>query len=370
MFAAGATPLAIFRQAVATAIGRIHEDDRAPLFLRFLKDGPYEDVGEIPVELRDRRLTDAETTAVIAFIYSHTVNCFKGAIAELLAVGPCLRVLRELQAEGRLPREARLYVGDAVWTRQLRGDVFAKGADLHILVERSGGATAPSVVMAGVAEVKSYLARVESLRRQLEQHQARTRRGLRVGDVVYAADQVTVGHGPDGEAARITVVPAGWGLPRSFRLERRGGRRFLHVHPLVPPEAGDVVERVGPLDWRVTLRWSKEALDAAGFGMTFWFMEKVGEALYADGVPREWEPMTPPEAGQNAAKQALYYAIRRCPAGSRAEQRAIALYNSYGFGCALGMNFRNAEGRREMLWPEDLDEILADGKTKSGCRIV
>jgi len=46
--------------------------------------------------------------------------------------------------------------------------------------------------------------------------------------------------------------------------------------------------------------------------------------------------------------------------------RAIALYNSYGFGYALGMNFRNADGRREMLWPPDLDEIDAAGKTREG----
>ena len=50
-------------------------------------------------------------------------------------------------------------------------------------------------------------------------------------------------------------------------------------------------------------------------------------------------------------------------------QRAIALYNSYGFGYMLGMNFRNRAGKREMLWPQDLDEILEHGETKSGCRI-
>jgi hypothetical protein len=49
-------------------------------------------------------------------------------------------------------------------------------------------------------------------------------------------------------------------------------------------------------------------------------------------------------------------------------RRAIALYNSYGFGYMLGMNFRNRTGKREMLWPQDLDEILEHGETKSGCR--
>lgn len=98
-------------------------------------------------------------------------------------------------------------------------------------------------------------------------------------------------------------------------------------------------------------------------------MGKVGEALFAQrGVPREWSEMTPSEAGENAAKMMLYYAILRCQS-ARDQQRAIALYNSYGFGCALGMNFKNGQGKREMLWPQDLDEILSSGTTRSGCRI-
>ncbi len=55
---------------------------------------------------------------------------------------------------------------------------------------------------------------------------------------------------------------------------------------------------------------------------------------------------------------------------ARRLNRAIALYNTYGFGYALGMNFRNPEGKREMVWPQDLDEILAHGQNKDGCRIV
>jgi hypothetical protein len=98
-------------------------------------------------------------------------------------------------------------------------------------------------------------------------------------------------------------------------------------------------------------------------------MEKVGEVIYSRGVPREWSEMTPAEAGRNASKQMLYYAILRCRTAPES-QRAIALYNTYGFGYALGMNFKDPKGRRKMLWPEDLDEILASGKTKSGCRIV
>ena len=367
VFEAGKSPLDIFRHAVATAISRIEERGRVPLFQRFLKDGPYEREGAIPEALRDKRLTDVETTTIITFIYSHMVNCFKGALTELLAVGPCLLILRTLQSEKELPADARLYVGDAVRTRQLRGSAFAKGADMHFLRELRG--KHPSVQVAGVIEVKSYFQSEDKLCRQLDRHVIRARRGLRVGDSVYEPDQIKIGDDSKCLPVRIAVVPGNWPLPRSFRFETRKGRKFLYVDQPVPPEGADTVERIGPNDWRVTLRWSKEALDAAGYGMTFWFMEKMGEALYADGVPKEWSEMTPAQAGQNAATQALYYAIRRCRT-AREEQRAIALYNSYGFGCALGMNFRNPEGQREMLWPQDLDEILANGMNKDGCRIV
>jgi hypothetical protein len=66
----------------------------------------------------------------------------------------------------------------------------------------------------------------------------------------------------------------------------------------------------------------------------------------------------------------LYYAILRAGTWYE-EQRAIALYNAYGFGYALGTSFKNENGAREMLWPEDLREILDhDGKTRHGCRLI
>jgi len=97
-------------------------------------------------------------------------------------------------------------------------------------------------------------------------------------------------------------------------------------------------------------------------------LPEVGEIIYSDpdAMPKDWQEMTPAEAGRNAAKLMLYYAILRSRT-PRENQRAIALYNTYGFGYALGMSFRNAEGRREMLWFKDLDEILSAGRTREGC---
>jgi hypothetical protein len=366
VFGTDSTPLAIFRNTVATAIGRIQEDGRAPLFLRFLRDGPYEDIGRIPDHLKDQRVADSDVSRVIAYIYSHMVNCFKGAIAELLAVRPCVDILRTLQAEGRLSKGARLYVGDAVLTRQLRRGSFAKGADLHILETTREGA--PWTTLGGVVEVKSYFLSQERLRRQIDRHVSRVGLGVRIGSHTYSSQHVQIGTSDEGGPARVSVTPAHWRLPRAFRFEEsEGNRRLLTDPPAVPPD-NDSLHRIGPWEWQVTLRWSKEGLDEAGFAMTFWFMHKLGEALYADGAPKEWSEMSSAEAGANAAKMMLYYALLRCR-NSKEEQRAVALYNTYCFGYALGMNFRNAQGRREMLWSKDLDQILASGKTARGCMI-
>ena len=78
--------------------------------------------------------------------------------------------------------------------------------------------------------------------------------------------------------------------------------------------------------------------------------------------------MTPQEAGRNAAKESLYHAIFRAKSNAL-EQRAIAIYNTYGFGYALGMNFKDRTRKRQMLWPEHLEQIQSNGVTKDGFSI-
>ncbi len=111
--------------------------------------------------------------------------------------------------------------------------------------------------------------------------------------------------------ARISIVPARWRLPRSFHFEDREDSNFLHVDPPQPPLEKDIITDFGNGRWRVRLRWSHEALAGAAYDMTFWYMKKVGEVVYRHGVPKEWKSMTPKEAGRNAAKMMLYYAILR-----------------------------------------------------------
>jgi len=367
VFAKGTTPMAIFREALAASIRQIENHPRGRLFQEFLRRGPYEDVGPIPRALVRQRLSDEQVASAITFIYSHMVNSFKGALTELLAAKPCLQVLRQLRHEGRLPSKAQLYVGDAVLARRASGRDHLKAADLHILVDRPSRHSVPGMIVAGVTEVKSYVISVDRLQRQLQGHLARARRGLRVGGTEYTPEQVQLGSGKRRHVIRITVVPSRWTLSRCFHFVKTQNGRRLIVDRKSPSLEEDRIVQGGDSEWHVVLRWSEEAIAEAAYEMTFWYMEKVGEVIYAAGVPREWKGMTPAEAGRNAVKMMLYYAILRCR--GRVEQRTIALYNSYGFGYALGMNFRNAKGRREMLWPQDLDEILAAGKTRSGSHI-
>lgn len=368
VFPKGSTPLSVFRHTLAASIRDIKSHPRGELFQKFLLKGPYEDVGDIPAHLASERVSDNDTALAITFIYSHMVNSFKGAVTELLAATACMRLIKQLQQHGELPARARLYVGDVVLGYPDRGKGLLKGADLHILVEEQSPGATSSIAVAGVAEVKSYIPSESRLREQVDQHLRRAMRGLQVGGVNYPAENVTVGFGEDRGVVRITVLPSDWKLPRSFRFEDSESGHVLHVDPGVPAPQDHEFHGTADHEWRIILRWSKEALAEAAYGMTFWYMEKVGEIIYCKSVPKGWGEMTPAQAGHNAAKLMLYYAILRCRT-PREEQRAIALYNSYGYGYALGMNFKNAEGRREMLWPQDLDEILSVGKTKSGCTL-
>ena len=368
VFAEGNGALPIFRRALADSIRSIESHPRGDLFQEFLRKGPYEDVGKIPPDIAPLRLSDAETAAVITFIFSHMVNCFKGAVTELLAAGACTRLVKRLKRDGGLPDGARLYVGDSVRTHRKKGKGLLKGADLHILVGQRGGSATSCIAVAGVAEVKSYIRSQGRLDEQLDRHLRRARRGLCVGGVDYPAEKICLGFGKDQRVVRITVLPSNWKLPRTYRFENSEKGRLLCVTPGCPSREDDEIPRTSDAEWDIRLRWSKEALAEAAYEMTFWYMSQVGERVYSESLPRGWEKMTPSDAGRNAAKMMLFYAILRCRRAQE-EQRAIALYNSYGYGYALGMNYRNAKGRREMLWPQDLDEILAAGKTKDGCRI-
>jgi hypothetical protein len=241
-----------------------------------------------------------------------------------------------------------------------------KCADQHLLSEEVSDDGSKSISILALTEVKSYKQSKLRFERQFNSHIRRALNGLVVGNKEYSSNDIHLGEMLNRNVIRIAVAPSSWKLSREFRKEQTQEGRFLHVETRRPPLSDDVITRTGEYSWNIELRWSVEALAQAAFEMTFWYMGKVGEVIYSQNMPIEWRGMMPAQAGRNAVKMMLYYAILRC-SSTRQEQRAVALYNSYCFGYSLGMNFINKQGKREMLWPEDLDEIASLGATKSGC---
>ena len=378
VFAEGTDPLTLFRAALAGAIRDIEAHPRGEDFISFLLKGPHDQEGPIPAELRAKRISDEQAATVVNFITGHMVKSFQGALAELLAVAPCLSRLRRRQQQGAVPTEARLFVGDAVKVRQLRRPAFAKGADFHFLIAPAPSETndAPAVTLLGIGEVKSNFTPAARLAAQVEKHRARPRSGVRLGNRECSVATLA------GGAATFSVVvqPDDWRLPRTLRWEPTGNGRQLHLDRGAPTHPDDRIEQISAKDWRITLRWSREALAAAAYDMTFWYMEKVGEVIYRQrsDLPKNWTEMSAAEVGRNAAKQMLHYAVFRfLPHRSKRTapfhlplNHAVALYNTYGFGYALGMNYRGEDGFRDMLYPEDLDEIATSGVTTNGGRIA
>ncbi len=356
-------PEAVFRAVVRRSVRAIAREGRASLLRHFLTAGPFCDSGEIPRERASEFQSDGDVEATIRFIHASVISRFQGALAELLAIGPVCEIAeRACSARG-----TRLFAGDTVRALTARGRRLAKGADFHLIEERGAG-EASRLILRGVAEVKSYAVPGKKLGAQLDRHLLRARRGLEVLGCDLPAERIELGE-PGRPALRIVVEPSNWKLPRDFKIERgQDGSRIVEKQFDVPM-TGPAIEKSKGRDWRVVLRWSREALAAQAYEITFRYLSEVGRTLYATKRPAGWENLSPEEAGENAVKMMPYYAILRATTPG-ASSRAVALYNTYGFGYALGANFVDSKGRREMLWVDDLREIAERGYAWREARVL
>ena len=184
----------------------------------------------------------------------------------------------------------------------------------------------------------------QKLDAQINSHVIRLGGGVKLGANEWQPENIV-----DRIAVRISVLPANWKLNREFSFEEtETGRRMVFPERLAP-KAPTQPEEVSKGRWTITLRWSQEALEAAAYEMTFWYMAQVGHCVFARSeLPRSWKDMTDEAAGRNSIKMMLYHAMLR-PLSDRHARLAAKLYNVYCFGYAVGID------SREMLWPEDLE---------------
>ncbi len=343
----GASVWRVFEGSLNAAIRDIEAHPRGKLFRRFLDYGPPNpDDPEKLTSDEETELSDPECGECIEFIFSHMVNRFKGELAELLAIAPCLELICQLQEEGRWTGTRELYLGDTIQERRWvkvggakQWGSFTKGADGLVMHRLASRGPKKAISVDGIVEVKSMPRSQTKLAGQIKHHLERLRGGVRLEGQVWEQEALAV-----DAPIYIMVIPSAWKLSRACYY--RGSKL---VYPDVDrPPAPTRLEKVGRSEWKVTLDWSKEAIEQAAYEMTYWYMSQVGTAIYkSKALPKGWEGMSPEEAGYNAIKMMLYYVILRYIT-ARQGRRAIKLYNAYSFGYPAAME------AKDMLWPEDI----------------
>jgi hypothetical protein len=347
----------IFERSLNAAIRDIEEHPRGELFRRLIEYGPPTDGPEV-LESDDKTLlSDPECGSCVEFIYSHMVNRFKGELAELLALEPCISHVDELKQKGHISSGARLFWGDMIQEKNIKSGSeeftkswgnFTKGADG--LIADLVGKAQESIEVQGVIEVKSMHRSAKKILSQINSHIARLGGGIRLGTDSWTPENITF-----TRLVRVMVLPSTWKISREWRIVKTDrGSTLVFPEPSDPPIKTKVQEIERDL-WKITLAWSQEVLSEAAFEMTFWYMSQVGRNVYSKkDMPRTWSYMTPEEAGYNAIKQALFFIPTRY-ISERQMRLAVKLYNIYGYGYPLGSDARNiASAKKEKLAPNQI----------------
>jgi hypothetical protein len=350
----------VFQHSLNAAIRDIKEHKRGKLFQRLLEYGvSRSEDSEVLISDGKTSLSDPECGSCVDFIYSHMITRFKGELAELLAIEPCLRLIQELKRKKRISSRTQLYWGDSIQEPcQIPGTAltpewagFRKGAD-GLLVEELDNI----LKVHGVIEVKSMVRARKRVLGQIDNHIARLRGGVELVGRRFPPNKIQFSGG-----LRIIVLPSNWKVSREKRKVKTKRGWNLVFPKNVHPSTKTLIQELEPNVWKITLAWSQEALNQAAFQMTFWFMAKVGESIYRKkNLPSSLGYMRPAEAGQNNMKQELYYIPLR-PISQRQKRLAVKLFNVYGYGYPLGVdapkiltNMRGSDWRYEILWPEDI----------------
>jgi hypothetical protein len=325
--------------------------------------GPHNpDEPEVLINNCDKTLSDPECGLCVEFIYSHMINKFKGDLAELLALEPCITLIQRLKQEQRLHSDVHLYMGETVQLRRrtrkkdaeckMQWGSFVKGTD-GLLVEKiplQQDKLQNLLKIYGAIEVKSMVQSEKKILKQINNHIMRLKGGVKLDTRELSPDNILSFENEkkkESDLLRIIVIPSTWKLNREWQSVVDNNKRSIITSKPSEPPVNTQIEELDPNTWKITLAWSQEALNQAAYEMTFWYMSQVGKYVYTEkNMLKGWEYMTPEEAGYNSIKMMLYYIPLRY-ISSRQERLAIRLYNVYCFGYALGVD------SKEMLWPED-----------------
>lgn len=362
-----------FREEMSDVIRGIQNNGRFDFLKRFIAHGSLLPSWETHFENTPRALNDDELVSFVNFVSGHMVTKFQGRLAEVLSTKELARLVVRLQAKGSVPEDATLVLGSEIrclpshqalkiWRRREVPKGIQGPDGIVVTVESQ-----KRLVIHAIIEIKSMYLSPCKAEAQFKRHFAALVRGVKIGHEWFDANTVRMGSTGRNETntvARVLVQPARWVLTRRFHLEpTENGRRKLAMEVQNLPVTGDTCAKDEVHGWHVvTLAWSYDALRAAAFSLTHRYMAEVGEALASNPDPDMplRTDMTPAEAGPNDLLHQLHVAIARQaemePDANR-RKKTIELYNVLAFGWALGHNYRDADRKPNMMYPEDLDRL-------------
>lgn len=235
----------VFQHSLNAAIRDIKEHKRGKLFQRLLEYGvSRSEDSEVLISDDSTSLSDPECGSCVDFIYSHMITRFKGELAELLAIEPCLSLIQELKQKEHISSHAQLYWGGMIQepcqtlgmdlTPQWAG--FRKGAD-GLLVEELHDI----LKVHGVIEVKSMALATKRVLAQIDNHIARLRGGVELKGRRFPPDNIQW-----SEGLRIIVLPSNWKVSRDKRkVKTKRGWKLVFPKNVDPPTKTQIQE-LGP----------------------------------------------------------------------------------------------------------------------------
>src|SRR3989339_735609 len=194
----------IFNNSLNAAIRDIEEDPKGDLFKRFIRYGSHHPDDPKSMTSDGRTvLSDPECGEVVEFIHSHMINRFKGELAELLALEPCITLLGQLCENKVLSRKTQFVWGDKIKEQCVpetrNKERWDKGADGLFLDKETS-----RINIYGIVEVKSMNLGAKKILKQIEHHIARLKYGIWLAGKSYSPEAVMCN--PE-KVARIIVRP-------------------------------------------------------------------------------------------------------------------------------------------------------------------
>ncbi|TAL70162.1 MAG: hypothetical protein EPN82_05985 [Bacteroidetes bacterium] len=358
----------VFEYSLNAAIRDIELHPKGKLLKRLIEFGPLNpDDPETLYSDNETTLSDPECGTCIEFIYSHMVNRFKGELAELLCIEPCIDLINILKKTKNYSDNLMLYFGETIKehrksriideNNKSKWGAFTKGAD-GLIVENTISNNLndqDSLNILGVIEVKSMIYSPKKIIEQINSHVRRLAGGLKLNDIEFSPEQIVFNY-PNNinkntpDILHVIAIPSNWKVSRKWEMiDSEHGRKMIFPEMARPPYGTQIIE-LEPNLWKITLNWSEDSLNQAAYEMTYWYMSQIGTHVYqTKSLPKGWEYMTPQEAGCNAIRMMLYY-IQLRYLSERQGLLATKLYNVYCFGYPVGAD------SKVMLWPEDFNE--------------